>query len=453
MKNADTHACRVYFSVLPSKAGFTDQLFQFNTFYKFGLSLHYHYLHSPFANTRPGAEKVFEFLGFNAHFADRAVTPMAQRYLAMGTNNRLQPEGKTWYRRLIRKLRFHWYHWRYFKQDNFIDIGLGNDFNQCTQVQKIDCLKKLVQDIVDRKAAKNPSHRDIVRFFLAGGRSFFREIAPLINQEEPFFPDNLDLRSAYFADHCAMRCRFSQDRIKLLVHIRLGDTALIRTPWDSYIPLWSDQCLRPLKEYPDQSANLFKQVTDLEDFHRFLERLDDSLGREHFSGAIFSDGYKTAFKELFGRIDDLGLDAESIQRLKQSAPNYETERFSLFGDFDEFPRFVGETNEDLQELIHAALLADVIVVGSHQRMLPKFLTTYYSLSRALPPIIVALYKGRPARYALKIGLHERKAKVYPINVDNLDADEVLPILLGEVRRRFLPRTTAVTAGTDKLSRH
>ncbi len=379
---------------------------------------------------------------------------MGRRYLAMGTNNRLRREGKTWYRRLIRKLRFHWYHWLYFRRDNFIDIGLGNDFSQLEDAKKIDHLKALVQEIVNKRMAqKNKSQRDIVRFFLAGGRSFFGEIAPLINQKEPFFPDSLDLRSAYFAAHATRRCRFAQNKVKLMVHIRLGDTALIHTPWRTHIPLWSDQCLKPLKEYPDRSAELFKQVMDLEDFHRFLNKLDDAIGLENFSGAVFSDGYKTAFRELFGRITELNLDRERIKTLKRSALNHEAERFSLFEDLDGFSRFVGETNDDLQELIHAALLADIIVVGSHQRMIPKFLTTYYSLSREVPPIVVALYKGRLPRYALKIGLHERKAKVYPVNVDKLATDEVLPVLIDDIRHQFLARKTTTITDTDGVSRH
>lgn len=42
----------IAFTIIPSNAGFTDQLFQFSTYYKLGLSLGYRYMHSTFRNTR-----------------------------------------------------------------------------------------------------------------------------------------------------------------------------------------------------------------------------------------------------------------------------------------------------------------------------------------------------------------------------------------------------------------
>ena len=79
-----------YFTILPSNAGFTDQLFQFSTYYKFGLSLGYVYKHSTFANTRHGAEQIFDFLGFNEHFSRNRLTTRDKVYGWMGTNNRFE---------------------------------------------------------------------------------------------------------------------------------------------------------------------------------------------------------------------------------------------------------------------------------------------------------------------------------------------------------------------------
>jgi hypothetical protein len=193
--------------------------------------------------------------------------------------------------------------------------------------------------------------------------------------------------------------------------------------------------MSPLKEYPDKTDELFGQVMDVDDFVYFLKKFNASFGSDRLSIAVFSDGHKTAFKELFRQIDDLKLSSDKIRALQESAPTHEQKKFSVFDDVKNCVRLVGETNEDLQELVHSALTADVIVVGSHQRMIPKFLATYYDVSLKHPPVIISLYRGRVPRYQLKIGLDERKATLYPIDITRLESDDVLTDLVREIKQR------------------
>lgn len=90
-------AYRVYFSIYPTGAGFTDQLLQFSAFYRLGLSLGYTYKHVRFHSPRSASlasevagsqsfvhaqngfvgakcgrvavDEIYEFLGFNDYFA------------------------------------------------------------------------------------------------------------------------------------------------------------------------------------------------------------------------------------------------------------------------------------------------------------------------------------------------------------------------------------------------
>lgn len=437
MTNETDNQDPIYFTIMPSNAGFTDQLFQFNTFYKLGRSLGYNYLHSDFTNARHGSEDIYDFLGFNEHFAGKKLTRKTTAYRFMGTNNCLGKEGKSWKNKLKRKVKFWTAYTLLFREFNFIDIGLGQTVPLDESQEPVEGLKTLIRKLVSQKAKSNSKQKNVVRFYLTSGRAFFGAMAPLINQQIPYFPDKLDLRSTYFKlrQTRPVPSRYAEGKIKLLVHIRLGDTALIETPWHSFIPLWSDLCVSPLKEYPDRSDGLFGQVMDVDDFVYFLKKFNASFVSDRLSIAVFSDGHKTAFKELFRQIDDLKLSSDKIRALQESAPTYEQKKFSVFDDVKNCVRLVGETNEDLQELVHSALTADVIVVGSHQRMIPKFLATYYDVSLKHPPVIISLYRGRVPRYQLKIGLDERKAKLYPIDITRLKSDEALTDLVQEIKQR------------------
>ena len=53
--------------------------------------------------------------------------------------------------------------------------------------------------------------------------------------------DDIDFNSIYFNARKQMpwKSNYEKNKINLLVHIRQGDTAVIETPWDTYIPVHS----------------------------------------------------------------------------------------------------------------------------------------------------------------------------------------------------------------------
>lgn len=441
-----TENSEIYFTILPSNAGFTDQLLQFSTFYKFGLSLGYTYKHSTFVNTRHGAEDIFEFLGFNEHFAGSRLTDKDEVYRRMGTNNCFARDNTSWRNRLKRKVLFWLFYNLHFREFNFIDIGLGDTAPLEEGKDPLEALGDLIRTTVARNSSADPRRKNVVRFHLTGGKVFFRQLAPLLNQRTPCFPDDLDLRSTYhqLAEQRPESSKFVDGKLKVLVHIRLGDTAIIDTPWNTFIPLWAFWCISPLKEHPDKSDPMFQKLMDVEDFAGFLRRFYTLFDASELSTAVFSDGYKTAFKDLFAKIDDLALSNDQIRALKDASQTYEARKFSAFDDLANCVCCVGETNEDLQALAAAALDADIIIVGCHQRMIPKFLSTYYDARLDSPPVIIALHNGIEPRYRKEIGLSEEKAKVYPVNLAEPGSGDALSGLVEDVRQRQVAALEART---------
>lgn len=439
MINQEIEDNSVYFTIMPSNAGFTDQLFQFSVFYKLGLSLKFIYLHSDFINKREGSEDIYNFLGLNEYFYPNKLTSKTKLYRIMGTNNyfcrkvRLSRINRI--KRIVKKAQFWVFNKLFFNDYNFVDIGLDDETPYEKDFVPIKDFQDLIRKIVSQKFKTRSNRKNVIRFYLVAGRYFFLKLAPSVNQQIPFFQDKFDLRSICLdrAKDRNIASGFSKNKIKVLVHIRLGDTATIETPWNSFIPLWSGNSFSQLKEYPDKSSEVFQRVMDVCDFSLFLKKFYTLIHPDNFSIVIFSDGYKTAFKEVFRMHDDLHLDNDKIAALKKSALTYEEERFSIFDDVKNQVRIVGENNEDLNKMVYSSLISDVIVIGCNQKMIPKLLATYSDVNSAHPPIIIALYISKLPDY--KILLDETKAMVYPVNITDLEHDEGLFNALEELKRR------------------
>lgn len=429
----------VYFTVLPSNAGFTDQLYQFSVFYKLGLSLGYIYLHSEFISKREGSEDIYEFLGFNENFRLRALTGKNKLYRLMGTNDYASHENIGVFgriKRYVKNIRFRVIKKLFFDEFDFVDVGLDDEPLEKENLEPVKHFQSTVRSIVSRNLKMDPKRKSVVRFHLVTGRYFFLKLAPLTCQQIPSFQDKLDLRSTYLkrADNYPVKTRFNENKVKLEMHIRLGDTALIETPWHSFVPLWSGRPISPLKEYPDKSNKIFGHTMDVSDYWNFLKKFTSYFGPDDLSIAVFSDGYETAFKDLFRMLDDLNLDNDKIQALKESSLIYDEEKFSAFGDVKNCVHVVGENNEALKNLVHSSLIADVIVVGCNQNMITKLLVTYSDATIENPVIIILLYRDRLPDYQIMLG---EKAALYPVDVTNLGSDEGLVRVVNDIKRRYI----------------
>ncbi len=428
----------VYFTILPSKAGFTDQLYQFSVFYKLGLSLGYVYLHSKYVSDREGSEDIYDFLGFNEHFQQHTLTPKDRLYHLMGTNNCQGQEKMGRFgavKGVLKRAKFWAVRKLFFDEFNFVDVGLDETALHIQNLEPIEHFQNLVRNIASRNFTGDPKRKNVVRFYLVTGRYFFLKLAPLVCQKIPYFQDGLDLRSTYFKHvrNELTNSIFDEDKIKLEMHIRLGDTALMETPWHSFVPLWSGRSLRPLIEYPDKSNKIFAHTMDVTDYWRFLKKFTSYFEPDDVSMAVFSDGYERAFKELFRMLDDLSLDDKQIQALKESSLTYEQEKFSVFDEIRNCVCVVGENNKALKDLVNASLVADVIVMGCNQNMISKLLVAYGNANPDRTSIIIMLYRDKLPDYQIMLG---ERAVIYPVDIADLDSDDRLVDAVSAIKRRY-----------------
>lgn len=392
----------VRFTVHISKGGFTDYLYQFSTFYKLGLSLGYGYLHSPLRNVR-SSERVFDFLGFEALFP--RPTGMAS----------LRESG-------LRAVA------------SVVDVPLNDSILADAGVGDFPSLQEYVRALVAaRHRALRPT---IVRFRWKSetkGRWFFRWVQDAMDR----FPDGLDLRNAYFrfGGGREMKPSFPPGRIGVVLHVRQGDTALVRTPWGTAIPQRGPNAFRQVADPGDLET---AHSIEVGEYARFLGTFVRAWGNDAPSVRVFSDGFALGIRKVLSRAGEIPLTASQCNSLRESVAQVDEREFAVFDDVPGVTCHVGETDDNLFRLVHATLTADVVIVGDQQKMLPKLLANYADPAR--PAIVVVLHKvERPPDFA-KLGLSAGKATVLPVRAGDDTAT-------AEVARAVRSLIADRTAGT------
>lgn len=397
-QNFDKTEKTILFSILPVLGGFTDQLLQFMVFYKLGLSLGYQYLHTNFNSTR-SSQDIYDFLGFNQYWSFN-----------------------------IKNIDFSQYELIYlsFNNDNLQEL---NQLNNLAELQKY--CRKII--------ANTRCHQDkVIVFFKLRGISKARgKIVSLINSEIKDYQDNFNLRKIYLdaARHRPQQNNYFQpDKIKLLIHIRAGDIATIKTPWGNFI--------RSMKSIQDEKAKTGKTLDkvrwvvkkvksiDVEDYYHFARDLISGLGAENLSICLFSDGYKRAFDFIKDNLDSIKFTPQKTQQILDLSNSYETEKFSIFNNLENCSTIIGESDEKLFNLIDCCLRTDIFIIGNTQRMIPKFIANYYNPEK--PPLIFVLSRNEDTSsimktYARDLALDSRKATVIPVNLDDYKMAELIEI--------------------------
>jgi len=376
-----------YFTIIPADhVGFTDQLMRFSAFYKLGLSLGYTYLHTPFNSPRSNnlsrakllewidrlppplspvrkfmirrlLHDVYDFLGFNEHF-ERAMQGID----------------------------------RVNKAHSVVDFRFSDPFLEANDIVSFEELQNLIKIHVAKETAidaPNPT----VRFRLTGKRT---NLFTLIHRAIPEYQDKLSLRELYLE---ARRrnpwvSAFDNDKVKVLVHIRQGDIAVLETPAKTFIPLdvRTPGWLSEHNKFEDIKSNLVFQVAD---YYDFVQGLTSHFDEKTFNILFFSDGYRRAFDWLESNIDKSQISAENIRDLRKDRASYDEKRFRILREIKNSRCFIGETQSKLYALIDATINADIIITSTQQRMLAK-LATFYCDDES--PIIIILYKNQPPSY-------------------------------------------------------
>ncbi|NEP82035.1 MAG: tetratricopeptide repeat protein [Okeania sp. SIO3B3] len=392
----------INFTIIPTRAGFTDQLLQFMMFYKLGMSLGYEYIHTDF-NSNRSSQNVYDFLGFN-------------RYWSVNTKD-------------IDISNYSWIYLK-FNDDNFADLK---------SMKSLDELQQYCQNLLDRR---NFSNDTLVIFMLDKGTRARGEILSLINSEIHSYQDNLNFRKIYFENdrhQVKIQKNFDAQKIKLLVHIRAGDVAHIKTTWGSFI--------KSINSLRDEEKKSGKRLNDLnffvdtvealsvEDYYQFAKSLICYLGEENISTCIFSDGYKRSFDFIKRNIKKMKLTATEAQEIFKLSNSYESNQFSKFNSLENCACIIGENDEKLFNLIHSCMMADIFIIGSEQRMIPKILSNYSDLKR--PPVIFILYKNRSLSSIMKTHFQDllldyRQVTLIPVNVYNYQINDLVSKVIDKI---------------------
>lgn len=395
------------FSIEGSGGGFTDQILKFNAFYRLGRHLGYTYVHN---NFRVYRQDIFSSWIISSILQNKFLYGIYRRlfgfdvYAFLGFNSYLRSLS----------------HAKRAAKSRHIIVGLNDEIVQSYGISSLAELTKYVHDEVD--AASEPDTPILVILRLDGSHwKFFKLIFDVLIE----YPDNINIYNAYLNERTRYpwRSLYEPGKYRVLVHMRQGDTALIRTPWGSHIPVLgirhSPKELTDIKE----ASGIFITTTD---YNQFISELTDHLGSEKFTFVFTSDGYKRGFQKLLSNIHGFRFTPEQIRALKSSARNYDANDFSILRRIPNSTLVIGETTNNLKDLIHSTLTADIIVAGSQQFMMKKFVSTYYATG--YQPIFINLYKGNMLN-AQQLFPLERVMKIVNVNLLDYNIEKVASAII------------------------
>lgn len=301
-----------------------------------------------------------------------------------------------------------------------MDLVINQDFFQKYQISNLNDLQNHIKELVLPQVNRS-NKKILLRLKLGGAR---KEFYSLINSQIADFPDGLDLRQSYFQARKKQpkESKFCSGKIKLLVHIRQGDTAFIKTPWDTFIPVYGKNSFTELK-YPNEGG--YADLIDVDDYYFFVKEFTKYLNSEKFSLVVSSDGYGKAFSLLFDNLDKFSFNSEQIKQLKTVEKLYE-HKFNVFESFPNTSFLIGENDDNLYDLIQGTLEADIIILAFRNTlgMLLKIIAHYYDCEN--PPIIIELYKRRKPFDSKKLlGIDSRKATIIPVEINNYNWQELI----------------------------
>ncbi len=402
---------KVYFSFIPSYSGFTDQLWQFTSVYRLGVFLGYKYYHQPFtshrSSTNPKHSKLFNNKRFLPrlkrfwleHFALK-ILRQTDIYDFLGVNDHLKQISD-----MIHDIKL-----------KEINIPLNDILYNFEKVQSFDLLVKYIRNKVSESSKHITSLK--INFSFEESRIFRR----MILEHCPQIPSKLNLRQAYLNKHKPKIAKDRSDsKIDVLIHIRQGDSAIVKTPWNTFIPVWNMD-KNPFSEYKSMNDIDTPNRIFIDEYYDVCNSLFFSHVRNNISLKLFSDGFERAFLSIYNNNDkNQKLTPRQLSALKDYQKSYSGEAFKQFLKNENVKVNIGESIESLQKFIRAIFKADIIVTGTQNWMIPKFLSLYFNQDNL--PVVVLLHRGNKP-VMKRFGIEEGNPKLIFVSVNNFDPTHI-----------------------------
>ena len=236
---------------------------------------------------------------------------------------------------------------------------------------------------------------------------------------------------------------FEAGKPRVLIHIRQGDTAVITTPWNTFLQIWP-RGRDAFNERATMAEIRDRQVISDADFEKFYADLKQGLETYQLSTLLHSDGFARSFFTMDQHAEKLNFSAGQIEEMKAYRGDYNSRAFAVFDRHHDVKRFVGEELQLLYELMHAFYSADIVIVGTQQRMLAKQYA--YSFHEGGGPLLISLYKGKKPFYNY-LGNHRMLDSCLYVNLDDYHVSEVVE----RVRRHLSARYQTVRHGESLLA--
>lgn len=362
--------------------GFTEQLLLFSMYYKLGKLAGMNYIHTDFYSPR-SSEKIYDFLGFNSYWENNI--------------NSLKD------RESIKKIYF--------------DVSLKS-----LEDREINSLTDLIKNVKTKVISQYEVDRRLVLVFPKVGDAK-QKLLNLVNRVIPYFPDGLNLRHCYFAKHESnledTSLAAEPHTVQTLIHIRLGDIGIIKSPWNSFIRVQQGQ-IKETTDFP-------KNRVSVQDFYKVVDFFSKNSKNLKMSFSLFSDGYNLTFENIIKSLK-LANEADKVNKIEKQKNLYENEEFKAFSSLDLNQKHIGETDENLFKLIDCSLKYRIIITSIHQRMMPKLISLFPNEFNKHILIILSTSNHLNFRSLTELGLSSEKAHIFNINViENLES-QIEPII-------------------------
>jgi len=336
-----------------TNAGLADKLGKFLNLYRLGRALGYSYVHSPSFESRRSAGLQRKNAGFLKRIMSPASEPSLAEFLGLDLHDELITSEK------------------YANYSSHIV-----DVNAIFTAQGFRQLSKLKSRI----EVAAPDTIYVLRWTGKWSLQVIQRLDRFLNRwcemdARQAAIEGLELPKKYLLarERWPLSVPFAEDKIRLAIHIRKGDRAVIRlgqriiAVHASKVDLVREQQLEKLSTRMGQPRSLI----EVSEVAGCLRQILSDFGADKFSIIVVSDGYERTFREIRKALQDgrLCLQPDELRQLKNmevSAPR----EFDAFQSLPNTTTIVGESRQNLYQSIHAIVSADIVIstVGGFSKL-------------------------------------------------------------------------------------
>jgi len=361
----------IYFTVIVNNRGFTDQLSQFSVYYTLGRYLGYRYLHTELKIQRssPAYYNRYVFISkllnlfyiikrfFNLHI---------NLFDLLGINDHFKNT-------ISKKDKF----------EKIVEIRFDEDFINKNSINSCKTLENYIRGVVENNISET---KILVKFI----HKFGMDQVWWIKKALPPASEYINIPEIYQQTRTKypVKSLFNNKKeIKILVHIRQGDVGIVETPWKTYIPILRKRSAA-LVEYEsiNEIGKKYIHMFHPSEFLSYIRAFCEHLPQSNYSMLIFSDGYCRSMDMIVRNIYKLNLDKNKNNLLLNAFENFDRDQFKDFESLENTKCVIGESETKLEQLVHSATEADIIICSDQQYMMHKLTTAICSKQK--PKVIV-----------------------------------------------------------------